>query len=373
MAHTRRIAVVTGTRAEFGLLRPVMRAVEAHNDLQLLVFVTGVHLIGDQPTVNEVMEQFEVTAMVPMQQADQRSRLDDSVALGRGTISLAQHFRAHRPDVVLVLGDRIEAFAAATAAAVAGIRVAHMHGGDRAEGLADESLRHAITKLAHIHLPATQCAADRIIRMGEQPSRVYIVGSPAIDELDAIEPLNDDAHEALGRPDIVFLLHPSGDDAQVERERADQLLQMCQKAGRVLAMMPNHDPGREHIVQAIESHSKTPTCEHLPREQFIGLLRRAKVLIGNSSAGLIEASALNLPCVNVGRRQAGRLMPEHVVDVPDWSRETIERALREAMTAAPADKNTSHPYGDGTAGQKTADLLAGFDEQTHGVKKLNTF
>ncbi|MHC4220173.1 MAG: UDP-N-acetylglucosamine 2-epimerase, partial [Planctomycetota bacterium] len=281
MTARRTVAVVTGTRAEFGLLRPVMHAVRDHPDLDLRVVVTGTHLLQPQRTLDEVAAEFELDAVIPMQRPFAPGRLADAEALGRGVSGIAgwlgnEAVRRGAVDVVVVLGDRIEAFAAAAAAAVAGIRVAHLHGGDRAPGIADEGLRHAVTKLAHIHLPATERSAQRIRDMGEDPDRVHVVGSPAIDGLEEVPPLDDEAYDALGRPEIVFLLHPSGDEASREQDNAEGLLDICLRTGRVLAMHPNHDPGREGIVAAI-SVSTAPAREHLPRRDFIGLLRRARV------------------------------------------------------------------------------------------------
>ncbi|MEE9128733.1 MAG: UDP-N-acetylglucosamine 2-epimerase, partial [Phycisphaerales bacterium] len=147
--HRRTIAVVTGSRADYGLLRPVMRAIHDHADLQLRVIVTGVHLLPPAHTANEVARDFTIANTIAMQRPGECSRLEDAEALGRGVTGFAQRLSRHPVDVVLVLGDRIEALAAAAAASVGGIRVAHLHGGDRAEGIADEAIRHAITKLAH--------------------------------------------------------------------------------------------------------------------------------------------------------------------------------------------------------------------------------
>ncbi|MHC4448211.1 MAG: UDP-N-acetylglucosamine 2-epimerase, partial [Planctomycetota bacterium] len=216
----RTITVVTGSRAEFGLLRPVMRAIRAHQDLTLQVLVTGEHLRPPAHTAREVESGFaeEIAATIPMHDPQRTGRAAEAESLGRGISGLASALVRCGPDVVLVLGDRIEAFAAASAASVAGVRVAHMHGGDRAAGIVDEALRHAVTKLAHLHLPATAQSAQRIIAMGEDPHRVHVVGSPAIDALDAIAPLVDERFEALGRPKMVFLLHPAGGTEHQEHE-----------------------------------------------------------------------------------------------------------------------------------------------------------
>jgi UDP-hydrolysing UDP-N-acetyl-D-glucosamine 2-epimerase len=366
----RTIAVVTGTRAEFGLLRTVMRAVKQHEALSLKTIVCGVHLLPPARTLNEVAAEFDVDARIEMQRPHECARTADAAALGRGISGFAACFTESPPDLILVLGDRIEAFAAASAAAASGIRVAHMHGGDRAEGIADESLRHAISKLAHLHLPATERSANRLVAMGEDPDRIYVVGSPAIDELASLPAMSDAEFADLGSPHIIVLLHPAGEDEATEYERASRLLQIASSRGPILAFHPNHDPGRGGIVRAIED-SRTRAVTHLPRAAFIGLLRRAKVLVGNSSAGLIEAAAIPIRCVNVGRRQAGRERANNVIDVENWDYQTIEstidRALREPLGPIP------HPYGDGRMGLRVARLLAEIDLDRVPLRKRNTY
>ena len=373
MTVSRQIAVVTGTRADYGLLRPVMRAIHDHPKLHLQVYVTGTHLLSPALTIGEVEADFDVQATIPMQIAGAIGRMADAASLGRGIGGFADAFAEQHPDVVMVLGDRIEAFAAAAAAAVAGIRVAHLHGGDRAEGIADESLRHAISKLSHIHFPATVTSAQRLVAMGEDPVRIHTVGSPAIDGLAAIEPMRDSDYASLGKPQIIFLLHPSGADAKTEQDRAGRLIDLAQRCGSVLALHPNHDAGREGILSAIEASSVNARA-HLDRSSFIGLLRRAKVLVGNSSAGLIEASAIPIRAVNIGSRQAGRETPDNVATIANWDYQTTERAIRDALAAAPFDGSASpHPYGDGSAGVQVAAILADLDPMAHALAKRNSY
>ncbi len=373
MQSPRRIAVVTGSRAEFGLLRPVMTAIQNREDLQLHVIAAGSHLLPPQNTIEEVRTAFPNAASVPMQSTGQHSRTADAESLGKGISAFAKSFADLQPDLVLVLGDRIEAFAAAAAASVSGFRVAHMHGGDRAEGIADEAMRHAITKLAHLHLPATQKSAMRIIAMGEPPERVHIVGSPAIDGLNNIAPTTDADFAALGNPQIVVLLHPTGDDEQIEHDRAAKLLSIAKHNAPTLVLHPNHDPGRNGIIRAIES-SNCRNINHLPRDKFIALLRRAKLILGNSSAGLIECAAIPICAINLGPRQAGREKPANVTDIPNWDYQTIQSAIAHALSAPPLTaQDVPHPYGDGHAGLRTAEILATFDPAACSVRKQNSY
>lgn len=355
-----RVAVVTGSRAEFGLLTPVMRAIEANSELELLVIAAGSHLIQPADTFRDVKKLFAVADSVPMQVAGRTGRYEDAEAVGKGVGRFARSFQRLNPDWVVLLGDRIEPFAAASAAAMMGIAIAHIHGGDRAEGVADESMRHAISKLSHLHLAATKQSAERLVRMGEKPEHVIVAGSPAIDGLATMERLGDEAFAEVGSPTVAFLMHPVGRHAEVEEAAASGVLAALQNE-RVLALHPNHDPGRDGIVRAIE-HSGVKARSHMPREQFVGLLRRlaesSGLLVGNSSAGLIEAAALQLPAVDVGPRQTGRERPSNVVHVAEG-----ESNIRDAITRARDldRRHIAHPYGDGHAGTRIAECLAAID------------
>ncbi|MCK4872243.1 MAG: UDP-N-acetylglucosamine 2-epimerase (hydrolyzing) [Phycisphaerales bacterium] len=376
---TRRIVVVTGTRAEFGLLDPVMRAIEAHNRLTLHVVVAGAHLLSPGETWCEVADAHEIAACVAMQEDNRVGRFADAQALGRGVTGFADAFARLLPDIVLVLGDRIEAFAAASAASVGGIAVAHIHGGDRAEGVADEAMRHAITKLAHIHLPATRQSADRIRRMGEPAERVHLVGSPAIDGLDAMPALTDGELASLGlradgRPLLVILHHPCGLSPEMERATAGAVFAAVRSvagADRMIVLAPNHDPGRADVLAGL---GDVPIRLGLPRRAFIGLLRRVAssggALVGNSSAGLIEAAAVRCASVTIGPRQRGRERGENVVTAAE-SGPASEAAIRVGIDQALRRNELTgeHPYGDGTAGIRIADILGAVDIGPDVVRK----
>jgi UDP-hydrolysing UDP-N-acetyl-D-glucosamine 2-epimerase len=359
--NVRRVAVVTGSRAEFGLLRPVMAAVKAHPNLELCVIAAGSHLIQPALTFRDVKAAFEVADSVPMQIAGRTGRAEDADAVGRGVSRFVRSFTGLAPDWVVVLGDRVEAFAAAAAASIGGWALAHLHGGDRAEGIADEAMRHAITKLAHLHLPATPASAERLTRMGERPEFIRTVGSPAIDDLAGFPALPDGAAAELGDPDTVVLLHPVGRSDEHEEAGMTQVLSAV--AGRrVLALHPNHDPGRAGVLRALSAWGG-PAREHLPRAVFVGVLKRLAarggVLVGNSSSGLIEAAALGVRVVDVGPRQNGRERPGNVVHAASESAPAIAAAVARALEITPDP--SAHPYGDGRSGARAAEALASVD------------
>ncbi len=376
-AGLRRCAVVTGSRAEFGLLRSVMHAIAATEGLELAVVAAGSHLIAPAETFRDVKAEFNIAAIVPMQIAGRTGRLEDAESVARGIARFSRAFATLRPDWVVVLGDRIEAFAAAIAAAVAGFSLAHIHGGDRAEGVADEAMRHAITKLANLHFAASAQSADRILRMGEQAAHVHNVGSPAIDDLADIPALSPEEWSQLGGPRAVFLMHPIGRPAEVEEFAAAAALSSAVAAfgGKVLALAPNADPGREGVCRAIDNSGVT-SLSHLPRRRFVALLKRIAqeggLIIGNSSAALIECAALQLPAVDIGARQAGR---EHFANAVRVERETPE-AIAAAITSALKlnRSGVTHGYGDGTAGRRIAEILRQTDPFVPSVRrKRNTY
>jgi UDP-hydrolysing UDP-N-acetyl-D-glucosamine 2-epimerase len=412
-AVRRRVLVVTGSRAEFGLLRPVIDGLRARKDVTALLAAGGSHLLAPARTVREVASAYAIDARVPMQRAGHATRADDALAVARGVDGFTRAIAKLRPDWVVVLGDRIEAFAAAVAGSIAGVGVCHIHGGDRAEGIADEAMRHAITKLAHLHCCATASSGERVIKLGEPPETVHVTGSPAIDGLSEIQPMSDADAAPFGDPQTVVLLHPSGLPAA--RERAMVYAMVCavdeMSAGDVICLAPNADAGGAIIREALEHRcalsgrivrytwrADKPAAvaeqkgrdrgdasprlwtfvEHLPRELFLSLLKRMAaserdvgLMIGNSSAGLIEAAALGMRVVNIGPRQDGRERCENVVDCPEAELGILGSKVDWALSLDREGFGT-HPYGDGNAGARIAALLAKTDPATW-IRKRNTF
>ncbi|MEX0886853.1 MAG: UDP-N-acetylglucosamine 2-epimerase [Phycisphaeraceae bacterium] len=371
--NERTIAVVTGTRAELGLLAPVMRAIDAHDDLRLRTIVTGTHLTTGTWRELEATYGLAVDARVVMQRDGEVSRWHDVAALGRGVAGIGEALREMAADVVLLLGDRIEAFAAAAAGSVGGLHVAHVHGGDRAEGVADEAMRHAITKLAHIHLAATAASRRRIIRMGERAEDVLNVGSPAIDQ--ALLALRRRRRRGESRH-LVVLQHGIGADDDQEQRWMTATLAAARAhapADGLVVLEPNSDPGSDGIRRAIEQDAADGGAQrpgHLARPAFLALLNDAAAIIGNSSAGLIDAPALRVPCVNVGPRQAGREKPGNVVDC-DYGEAAARAALQQALRLDLT--RVRHPYGSGGAAERIAHRLAEIDLAAVPVRKRNVY
>ena len=296
-----------------------------------------------------------------MQKRGQARRSADVAALGRGITALGPVFARAKPNVIFVLGDRIEVMAADAAANIGEFRIARIHGGDRAEGISDESIQHAVTKLAHVHLVATRQSRTRLIRMGEPPNLVFNVGSPAIDGLDQLEPARDTAQ-------LIVIQHPIGASRSKEQHWMRGTLAATRRFDRLI-LAPNHDPSHEGIRAAL-AEARLDATEHLSRDQFLSALKAAPLTVGNSSASLIEASALRVSCVNIGPSQAGWEKPMNVIDC-EYAQGPIAQAIHRAQTL---DLNRMrHPYGAGRAGRNIAGILARLDLAAVSIRKGDTY
>ncbi|WP_142858394.1 UDP-N-acetylglucosamine 2-epimerase [Salinigranum halophilum] len=387
MAPPRRIAVVTGTRAEYGLLESSMRGIDAHPELELLTVVTGMHLSPRHGmTVDEVeADGFTVDERVHMQ-VDGDSGLTMAKSLGLGLSGLAESFGRLDPDVVLVLGDRDEAFAAGVAAAHMNIPIAHVHGGDSMDGaIIDDSIRHALTKFAHLHFPVSEQSAARIEQLGEEPWRVTTVGAPGLDDILAGEYTSPEAvRERYGldtaRPLALVVQHPVTTEAEAAGDQMRATLDALETFDelQVVLVYPNSDAGGQRAIEAIESHplgARAMTTRSLPRRDFLGVMAAADVMVGNSSSGIIEAPSFGLPVVDVGPRQSGRQRAENVVSVSheaDAVREAVERCLTDDALRQRAATCES-PYDYGGAGERIVDRLATVDLDERLVRKRLTF
>ena len=358
----RRIAVVTGTRAEYGLLRSTLQAIRAHPKLRLQLVVTGMHLLRKfGHTVDDIVRDgWRIDARVKMQ-AGSDSPTDQAVGLSRGIAGIARFLERADADVVVVLGDRVEAMAGALAAVTTGRVLAHIHGGDVAPGDFDDTLRHAITKLAHVHFAATRKSLRRVLQLGETPEHVHLVGAPGLDRLGQ---LINTAEPRSGRTGTALVVqHACGRSVAVERRIMEDMLRAVRSAGlRQMVVYPNSDRGHRGIIQAIEQHASAngddvQPIRSLPHDDYLRALLHADVLVGNSSSGIIEAPFAGTPSVDVGLRQAGREPGGSSVIHADESFSSIRGALRRALKKRPRLGGRS-VYGDGRAGERIARLLA---------------
>jgi len=369
-ATTRRLGVVTVSRSDYGHLRPVLEAIRRAPDLELLLSVAGMHLeprFGD--TVQEIeADGFAIAERVRMLE-DGDSPEAVAAATGRGVEGFARAFARHRPDLLLVLGDRFEMLAAAIAALPFALPVAHIHGGEVSEGAMDNQIRHAITKLAHLHFASAAEHGERIARMGEESWRIHTVGAPGLDRLVASEPLSRGALASeLDIPEVgpwlLVTFHPVTLEYRETAFHVDELLAALEKTeGTVIITYPNADTSGQLIIERIEEFAarhpgRCRLARNLGERRYLSLLRHADLMVGNSSSGLIEAPSFGLPAVNIGSRQRGRLHGANVIDV-EPARDEILRGIETAQTPAFRERARAavNPYGDGRAAPRIVDVL----------------
>ena len=387
----RRVCFVTGTRAEFGLMRSTLDAIRRHPRLRLQLVCTGMHLDPAHGRTVETIraDGWPVDAEVPW--GNEHSPLGsangspthNARSTGTAMAALAEAYEALGSDVVVIVGDRVEAFAAAAAAHVARVPVAHVHGGDRALGQVDDSLRHAISKLAHVHFPATRQSAQRLKRLGEDPGRVRRVGSPGVDSIKSVAaPWGAIEKEYAGlRPGryALLVLHPTGPRPPEEARRARMVLSAVRVVGfdHVVVVYPNNDPGAAGIIGHWDEISDGARAgdsitfrRDVPRRLFLGLLRDAAVLAGNSSSGIIEAASFGTPVIDVGPRQAGREHGANVVHVKCNARK-IGAALKRIWNHGDLVRFPKrNPYGGEKTGERIAAILAGLSIDERVLRKL---
>lgn len=382
----RKIAVVTGTRAEYGGFYKVLKAIKIHPALKLSLVVAGMHLSREFGyTVEEIENDgFKIEAKVDMLlSSDTLGAMAKSVGLG--IIEMAQVWEQIKPDIILVLGDRIEPLAATIAGAYMNIPVAHIHGGDACVGgNIDDANRYAITKFAHIHFPATRKSAERIIKMGEDEWRAHTVGSPALDMIlsKPLVPADVMAEEFdldLSQPLILLVQHSvtvQVDEAPNQmRETLETIVKL---AYPTLLIYPNSDAGGRRMIEVIKEYEKYPfikTFKGLPRREYLSLMKVASVMVGNSSSGIIEAPSFGLPVVNVGIRQEGRERARNVIDVRH-DKEEIKQAIGKALSDKDflnEVKECENPYGDGRASERIVKTLSEIEITSKLLQKKITY
>ncbi len=366
----KRIGVVTVSRSDYGHLRPVLEALRRAPDLELLLLVAGMHLASEFGlTVRDIeADGFPISARVEMLGGGDTPEAV-AAATGRGVAGFGEAFARLRPDVVVVLGDRFEMLAAAVAALPFALPVAHIHGGEVSEGAMDNQIRHAITKLAHLHFASAEPHARRIAAMGEEPWRIHTVGAPGLDRLATTEPLPRAAlARELGLPEagpwLLVTFHPVTLEYRDTAAHIDELLAALEKTGGFIVITyPNADTAGRLIIERIEEFAgrhprRCRLAKSLGERLYLSLLRHADLMIGNSSSGLIEAPSFGLPVVNVGSRQRGRLRGANVIDV-EPSREDILRGIEAAQATAfrARARAAANPYGDGHSAPRIVDVL----------------
>lgn len=360
----RTIGVVTGARSDWGIYLPVLRRIREEPGLALQVIVTGLHLTpAFGHTVREIeADGFEIADRVEMLLSSDTPQAIGA-SIGLGTIGFGPVLERLRPDLLLVLGDRFEMLPAALAALPLGIPLAHIHGGESTEGLIDESIRHALTKLSHLHFASTELYARRIVQMGEEPWRVTVSGAPSLDKLGELDTLSREEVErrvglSLAEPTVVVTYHPvTLEYARVE-ERIDTFLAaLAGVDAQIVFTYPNADTSAQVVLARVKrfvaAQPRATIVASLGGVAYFSLLRHVVAMVGNSSSGIIEAASFELPVVNVGMRQQGRLRARNIIDVGDATAEIAEgvrRALDPGFRTSLA--GLVNPYGDGHAAER---------------------
>jgi len=362
-------------------MRETLKAITLQDGLSLSLIVTGMHLDDRYGmTVEEIKkDDFPISARIPVDLGE-ASGASMANGIARMIVGFTDSLQENRPDILLLLGDRGEMLAGAIAAIHLNIPVAHIHGGERS-GTVDEPIRHAISKLAHIHLVATEESRHRLVRMGERPDDILVVGAPGLSGLATLASSAIDRDMLAGkagfdpaRPIALMVHHPVLQEAGRAGEEVNLLLdQLVARNIQTIALMPNADGGSDEIRSILTRRAVAPNFHlytHLPRAQFINWMVVADFMIGNSSSGIIEAATFGTPVINVGRRQRLRERNANVIDV-EASAEAIDRAIDNALAKGRFD--SKNVYGDGNAAARISTLLTRISLTEELMMKSNDY
>lgn len=364
----KKVAIVTGTRAEYGLLKPLLDQLHADAAFDSRLIVTGAHLVPEfGMTVEEIRADGVAIADEIEMMLGSDSRYGTAKSVGLGTIGFADSFRRLRPALVVVLGDRFEILAAATAAMLTGVPIAHIHGGERTEGAVDESIRHAITKMSHLHFVSTEEYARRVIQLGEQPDSVFHVGAIGLDRIDRqrITPKREVA-ERLGLPrDLRWCAttyHPVTLEHGTNEAQFQQVLDAVALRRDVYFVFTkaNADAEGRRINAMIEAfvakHDNAALFDSLGSQMFLSLMAASDFVLGNSSSGIIEAPFLGIPTIDIGNRQRGRVHAPSVLHV-EPTRDAVADAMERCASNACSFRFDVNPYYAGGATQQIVRTL----------------
>lgn len=364
----KKIAVVTATRAEYGILRPLIYCLQKETEFELQLIVTGTHLSEKYGNTQVEIEKDKISIFrkIPILE-DGNSAYDVSVTMANAICRFAGYFRDEKPDIVIVLGDRTEILGICAAAMNEGIPIAHLHGGELTEGAIDDCVRHAVTKMSYLHFTASEMYRKRVIQLGESPDRVFNVGALGVENILHTQLLSyEDMCREIGIPIrkkyVVVTFHPVTQEAGAEECQTQELIAaMKEKSGYFyLITKANADAGGQRVNELLEGFSeKAPNAKlvsSLGMVRYLSALKYSEFALGNSSSGIIEAPALGIPTVNIGERQRGRLMADTIVQCKP-EKEQILEAMDEA---AVMPHRVSMLYGDGETSSKIVTVLKQF-------------
>jgi GDP/UDP-N,N'-diacetylbacillosamine 2-epimerase (hydrolysing) len=381
----RKICVVTGSRAEYGLLYWLMKEIQSDKDLELQIVVTGMHL---SPEFGLTWKEIQNDGFVIQKKVEMLLSSDTSVgvakAVGIGCIGFAEVWEELEPDIVVVLGDRFEILSTVISAMIARLPVAHLHGGESTEGLIDESIRHAITKMSHLHFTAAEEYRARVIQLGEQPDRVFNVGGLGIDNIKKLSLLSKSNFEksigfSLKHKNLLVTYHPVTLENSASESQMKVLIDVLDKMENTLLIFtkPNADTDGRIIIDLIDEYvlghsDKAVAFTSLGQLRYLSALQFVDGVIGNSSSGLLEVPSFKIGTVNIGDRQRGRLKASSIID-SNPEKESIKMALKTLYSQQFKNKlkNVTNPYGEGDAAEKIKEVLKFF--HLGGILKKSFF
>ncbi|MES2594363.1 MAG: UDP-N-acetylglucosamine 2-epimerase [Verrucomicrobiota bacterium] len=366
----RSVGVVSVGRSDYSIYRPLLQRMAKHPELQLRMLVSGMHLEERYGNTVSIIERdgFPVAARIPVLQKEDTPEAI-AIAMGAGVSGFAQHFARQRPDLLVVLGDRFEMFAAALASVPFNIPILHLHGGELTEGAMDDKFRHGLTKISHLHGVATEVYRQRVIQLGEEPWRVDCCGALSLDNMLSIQRLSRADLEArfnldLTTPPLLVTLHPTTSEHEQTAPQTEALMDALRTLGLpVIFTMPNADMAgsviRERILSYCSAHANARWVENFGPEGYFSILGEVSAMVGNSSSGLLEAPSYALPVVNIGNRQKGRLRAGNVIDVAHFEASDIVRAVQQALTPEFKERATGfeHFFGDGHASDRLLETI----------------
>jgi len=380
----RKICVFTGSRAEYGLLKPLMEEIKKDRRLHLQVLVSGMHLSREFGlTVKEIEKDgFKINEKVKMPLlSDKEKAIANS--MGEGMMGFAKAYYRLKPDILVTLGDRFEVLSAAAAALPFRIPIAHLHGGESTEGLIDEAIRHAVTKMSHLHFVATKEYRNRVIQMGESPRRVFCFGMPGLDNINKIKATKrKNLFRELGIPQNkklgIVTYHPVTLDYNTAGGQITELLNSLGDFPEVFWTLTfsNADTGGRIINKKIKDFvtkypARAKLFTSLGQRRYLSLLKESEVMVGNSSSGITEAPSFRLPVVNIGDRQRGRLRQKNIIDVPQCKKNLITRAIKKGLSKDFKNslKYMKNIYKGNNASKRIKDMLESVNLGENLIKK----
>lgn len=377
----RNICYITGTRADFGLMKNTLHLINIDKSLSLKILVTGMHLLHEYGyTYDEIIGSgFSVSGKAKVSLSGSSDK-DMSIALGEQIIKFTQFLEVLRPDLTLLLGDRGEMLAGAIASIHLNIPIVHIHGGELS-GTIDEPIRHAISKLSHYHFTSTEKSKNRLIKMGENSNNIFVTGAPGLDGIHKYKNCFFDLDLLLkkynlmpDKPFILFLYHPVVQDYQdIDKEMEIIVESLLEYGEQVLALMPNSDYGSKKISDILQKYGNLDLIKivpHIERSEYLFLLSKASILVGNSSSGIIEAGSLGTPVVNIGSRQNSREKGNNVINTKVDKYKIVE-SLNKAQNL---DKSFfKNPYDSGRSSGQILTLLKTISLDEKVLNKVNAY